>query len=102
MKPPLICAAILFTALLAWRLILPLQHRQELAGLEAQVLAVSATGTEAQLVAALARAEGLTQQIIAAGRDYATTRDRLHLGILATAAAAAALLAPSILRRPSA
>ena len=85
MKPALLAAAVLFAALLLWRVALPMNHRHALQALEHEIRTTPDNyATDAQAEAAIARVETLADGIRAATRDFATTRDRLNLVLAAS------------------
>ena len=85
MKAALIAAAVLFSALLLWRVALPMNHRHTLQALENKIRDTPENHTtEAQAEAAIAQVESLAADIRAATRRFTATRDRLNLALAAS------------------
>ena len=92
MKAALIAAAVLFSALLLWRVALPMNHRHTLQALEHEIRAIPDNyATDAQAEAAVARVETLADGISTTTRSFTLTRDRLNLALAASGRHAASL-----------
>jgi hypothetical protein len=91
--------AILFAAILIWRVALPMNHNRRIGNMETDIRNTPIYTTEEYIQDAIARNAVLEDRIAAEKRKLSAGRDRLNLALAVSGVAFLAVATPLILRR---